>query len=152
MATWRARTLFRASLASSWRICRPKRVSDLVVAVRRVVVDVFNRTRQASSNFEPLQAPTMHGVRSCSILSLGVVSKPPRLCEPIFVPLPNATTARDISPSRPARKSNVRWLERIKRGREGLPPCRGGKNARAPPASRRRGCPLGRPADHDRIR
>eukprot|EP00964_Phaeocystis_antarctica_P005771 scaffold3150_cov47-Phaeocystis_antarctica.AAC.1 len=38
------------------------------------------------------------------------------------------------------------------RGREGLPPCRGGKNARAPANSRRRGCPLGRPADHGRVR
>eukprot|EP00964_Phaeocystis_antarctica_P020229 scaffold11167_cov63-Phaeocystis_antarctica.AAC.1 len=27
----------------------------------------------------------------------------PDLCEPIFITLPNATTARDLSPSRPAR-------------------------------------------------
>ena len=45
----------------------------------------------------------------------------PDLCEPIVVTLPNATTARDLSPSRPARKSahrnvasnNFRRLQRI---------------------------------------
>ena len=29
----------------------------------------------------------------------------PDLCEPIFIELPSATTAKDLSPSRPARKS-----------------------------------------------
>ena len=45
----------------------------------------------------------------------------PDLCEPIVVTLPNATTARDLSPSRPVRKSahrnvasnNLRRLQRI---------------------------------------
>ena len=45
----------------------------------------------------------------------------PDLCEQIVVTLPNATTARDLSPSRPARKSahrnvasnNLRRLQRI---------------------------------------
>ena len=48
-------------------------------------------------------------------------NKRPDLCEPIVVTLPSATTARDLSPSRPARKSahrnvasnNLRRLQRI---------------------------------------
>ena len=45
----------------------------------------------------------------------------PDLCEPIFIELPSATTAKDLSPSRPARKSahqniagnNLRRMQRI---------------------------------------
>ena len=47
--------------------------------------------------------------------------KRPDLCEPIFIELPSATTAKDLSPSRPARRSahqniasnNLRRMQRI---------------------------------------
>ena len=57
----------------------------------------------------------------CAEHLISQAARRPDLCEPIIATLPNATTARDLSPSRPARKTthrnvasnNLRRLQRI---------------------------------------
>ena len=92
----------------------------------------------------PTKSKKTHGTRGCPCLAakhttqvarqgaaeqallcaehlISEASRRPDLCEPIIATLPNATTARDLSPSRPARKAahrnvasnNLRRLQRI---------------------------------------
>ena len=82
--------------------------------------------------------PTVKTVNDPSHNNNICASYRPDLCEPIIVTLPNATTARDLSPSRPTRKTahrnvasnNLRRLQRINsqliaRRHKGFAPCRG---------------------------